>query len=1031
MSSNKKYWRSVEELKENSSIVETLKQNEFVEEIPTDEFLGDKETLEGSATSRRDFLKYVGFSTAAATLAACEGPVNKSIPYVVAPERITVGKAEYYATTMADGFDFASILVKTREGRPIKIENNDMGNNVGNTNARVHASVLTLYDSERLQGPKIKGKSASWEQLDEELLTRLNSLNGKQIVLLTPTFASPSTAKLIASFSSAYPNVRQVVYDTVSESAALDAFESKYGTRALPDYDMTEAEMIVSIGADFLGDWHGGGIDSSYAKSRLPKNGKMSRHVQFESNMTLSGANADKRVMMTPKQQKQAVSAMHSLIMGGNSTGLSDKLDEAVRNAATQLRKAGTKGVFVTGVQDPNAQMLALAINERLGSTIMNVQNPKLIRQGSAQEVLQLVEDMNSGNVGALLMAGVNPAYSLPNAAEFKKGIEKVDLTVSFTMKEDETAILCEYLAPTPHYLESWDDVEIKRGTVCLMQPTIRPIFNTRQFQDNLLIWTGINSSYYEFLKSNWDNSSKSFNQALQDGIVETGATTSNAGTEEMQSSMKAAGGMTVASAAAALSAQDEIASNGSFELTLYSSTGMGDGRQANNPWLQEMPDPITRTSWDNYLTMSKADADALEIENEHVSNGALNGNYVNVTVDGSTIKNIPVFIQPGQAKGTVGLALGYGKKEAVQKEMQVGVNAYPFYKNFNTVQTVTIENADNGWHEFACVQLQNTMAGRGDDIIKETTLEIFNTKNRSDWNPVGQVDYNHSEIEVRNPKADIWESFDTSVGPFFNLSIDLNACTGCGACVIACHSENNVPVVGKQEVRNFRDMHWLRIDRYYSSADTFEQEIKDLEELPLMDSYSVVEEQSYDNPEIAFQPVMCQHCNHAPCETVCPVAAIGHGRQGQNQMTYNRCVGTRYCANNCPYKVRRFNWFLYNENDEFPYNMSNDLGRMVLNPDVTVRSRGVMEKCSFCIQLTQKTILDAKREGRAIVDGEFHTACSNACNKGALTFGDLNIPDSEISQLKDNDRKYYLLEDIGTKPNVFYHVKVKNTAEA
>ncbi len=363
MSSKKKYWRSVEELKENSSVVETLKQNEFVKEIPTDEFLGDKKSLEGSATSRRDFLKYVGFSTAAATLAACEGPVIKSIPYVVAPERITVGKAEYYATTMADGFDFASVLVKTREGRPIKMENNEMGNNVGNTNARVHASVLTLYDTERLQGPKIKGESASWDQLDEELLMRLNSLNGKQIVLLTPTFASPSTAKLIANFSSAYPNVRQVVYDTVSESAALDAFESKYGTRALPDYNMTEAAVIVSIGADFLGDWHGGGIDSSYAKSRVPKNGKMSRHVQFEANMTLTGANADKRVMMTPRQQKQAVSAMHSLIMGGNSTGLSGKLDEAVRNAAAQLQKAGSKGVFVTGVEDANAQMLALAIN--------------------------------------------------------------------------------------------------------------------------------------------------------------------------------------------------------------------------------------------------------------------------------------------------------------------------------------------------------------------------------------------------------------------------------------------------------------------------------------------------------------------------------------------------------------------------------------------------------------------------------------------------------------------------------------------
>ncbi|WP_031427233.1 TAT-variant-translocated molybdopterin oxidoreductase [Flavimarina sp. Hel_I_48] len=1031
MSSNKKYWRSVEELKENSSIVETLKQNEFVEEIPTDEFLGNKESLEGSATSRRDFLKYVGFSTAAATLAACEGPVNKSIPYVVAPERITVGKADYYATTMANGFDFASILVKTREGRPIKIENNDMGNNIGNTNARVHASVLSLYDSKRLQEPKIKGEAASWEQLDKDLLSRLNSLNGKQIALLTPTFASPSTEKLIASFSSAYPNVNHVIYDTISESAALDAFESKYGSRALPDYDMSDAEMIVSVGADFLGDWQGGGYDSSYAQGRIPKNGKMSRHVQFEANMTLTGANADKRIMMTPMQQKQAVSAMHALIMGGNSTGLSGKMDEAVRNAAAQLRKAGSKGVFVTGVQDANAQMLALSINERLGSTIINTTKPKLIRQGSAQKVLKLVEDMNAGNVGALLAVDVNPAYSLPNVQEFKKGIKNVDLTVSFTMKEDETAILCEYLAPIPHYLEAWGDVEIKRGSVCLMQPTIRPLFNTRQFQDNLLIWTGANTSYYDYLKSNWGGSSKSFNQALQDGIVEMDASSSPTSENVQNESMSSSAGITVASAVAALSAQEQAASNNGFELTLYSSTSIGDGRQANNPWLQEMPDPITRTSWDNYLTMSKADAEALGVENEHVSNGALNGNYVNITVDGATLKNVPVFIQPGQAKGSVGLALGYGKKEAVQEEMQVGVNAYPLYKNFNTVQSVTIENAENGWHEFACVQLQNTMAGRADDIIKETTLEIFNTKDKGAWNHVGEVDYNHSEIDVRNPKADIWESFDTSLGPFFNLSIDLNACTGCGACVIACHSENNVPVVGKDEVRNFRDMHWLRIDRYYSSADTFEEETKNLEELPLMDSYSIVEEESYDNPEVAFQPVMCQHCNHAPCETVCPVAAIGHGRQGQNQMTYNRCVGTRYCANNCPYKVRRFNWFLYSENDEFPYNMSNDLGRMVLNPDVTVRSRGVMEKCSFCIQMTQKTILDAKREGRPIEDGEFSTACSNACNKGAIKFGDVNIPDSEISKLKDDDRKYYLLEDIGVKPNVFYHVKVKNTAEA
>ena len=1027
MSSNKKYWKSVEELNPNSSIVEALRQNEFVEEIPTDEFLGNKEALGDSSTTRRDFLKYVGFSTAAATLAACEGPVVKSIPYVVQPERLTPGIAEYYATTIADGYDFASILVKTREGRPIKIENNKLANHVGNPNARVHASVLSLYDTKRLQGPKANGEDASWSQLDEEISSKLNSLGGKQIALVTPTFASPSTSKLINEFSAAYSNVRHVVYDAIGENAALDAFQNKYGTRALADYDFSEAEVIVSIGADILGDWQGGGYDSSYAQSRMPKNGKMSRHIQFEANMTLSGGNADKRVPMTPSQQKKAVVAVNSILVGGGSSDLPEELDLAIRQAVAQLRKAGSKGVFVTGVPDVNAQLLALEINERLGSSAMDTSAPKLIRQGSAQDVAQLVTDMNSGRVGAVLMAGVNPAYSLPNAEEFKTGLAKVDLSVAFAMKEDETAKLCQYIAPTPHYLESWGDVEIKSGHISLMQPAIRPLFNTRQFQDTLLKWTGNDDSYYDYLKANWSNATTSWNKALHDGVVQ-GSVNSGEPVVGSENSMTASGAITASSAAAAL-LQEE--SNGGFELTLYSKTSMGDGQQANNPWLQEMPDPITRTTWDNYLTMSKSDADALEVENTHVSNGALDGHYVNITLDGYTLKNVPVIIQPGQAKGSVGLALGYGKTEAIQKEMQVGVNAYPLYKDFKNVQAVSIEKSDAGWHEFACVQLQNTMAGRSDDIIRETTLEIFNTRDKEHWNGVPEVDYNHSEIEVRDRNADIWESFDDTVGHHFNLSIDLNACTGCGACVIACHSENNVPVVGKAEVRKFRDMHWLRIDRYYSSADSFEQEIEDLENLPAFDSYSKVENASFDNPEVAFQPVMCQHCNHAPCETVCPVAAIGHGRQGQNQMVYNRCVGTRYCANNCPYKVRRFNWFLYSENDEFDYHMNNDLGRMVLNPDVTVRSRGVMEKCTMCIQLTQKTILDAKRDGRVIEDGEFHTACSNACDKGAMTFGDVNDKGSEIVKKKNDKRKYYLLESIGVKPNVMYQVKVKNTLEA
>ena len=453
----------------------------------------------------------------------------------------------------------------------------------------------------------------------------------------------------------------------------------------------------------------------------------------------------------------------------------------------------------------------------------------------------------------------------------------------------------------------------------------------------------------------------------------------------------------------------------------------MGDGQQANNPWLQEFPDPISRISWDNYLTVSAIDAKEIGLKNINVSNGALNGSYAQVSVGDKTI-TAPVLIQPGQAKGTIGLAFGYGERKGLQEEMQVGVNAYPFYNNFDSVQEVSIKPAD-GYHEFACVQLHNTLMGRG-DIIKETTLEIFNTKEKEYWNPVPKVSKNHMEYEVTSSEVDMWQSFDRSIGHHFNLSIDLNSCTGCGACVIACHAENNVPVVGKDEVRKSRDMHWLRIDRYYSSGETFKADDQTKEDIDgLGDSLSTFGkmEQASENPQVAFQPVMCQHCNHAPCETVCPVAASSHGRQGQNHMAYNRCVGTRYCANNCPYKVRRFNWFLYNKNDEFDYHMNNDLGRMVLNPDVVVRSRGVMEKCSFCIQMTQKTILDAKLAGRQIEDGEFQTACSNACSSGAITFGDVNDKSSKIATLREEDRMYHLLESVGTKPNVMYQTKVRN----
>ncbi|WP_149276717.1 TAT-variant-translocated molybdopterin oxidoreductase [Pareuzebyella sediminis] len=1056
MASNKKYWKNEAELNPNDSIVETLRQNEFVEDIPVDDFLGDKEGLSSSSTNRRDFLKYVGFSTAAAAMAACEGPVHKSIPYVVQPENIIPGVANFYATTIANGFDFASILIKTREGRPIKVENNKDAKVGGGANARVQASVLSLYDSTRLQGPLANGEPVEWNAVDAAVKSKMGSLSNspQQIALLTQTYASPSTKRLIGELKAAYGNVNHVVYDAISEDAALTAFESKYGERALADYDFEKADLIVSFGADFLGDWQGGGYDSGYAKGRVPKNGKMSRHVQFEANMSLSGANADKRVPLTPMQQRIALAKLYAKLNGTSVGGeLPENVQMTIDNVAAQIRRSGEDAVVVTGLDDVNAQAVVLAINEMLGSKAFDPAAPKYVRQGNTQSVQRLISDMKSGKVGALIMDGVNPMYTLPNAADFKEGIENVGLSLIFSTNWNETTEVTQYTAAANHYLESWGDVEIKKGHYSLMQPTIRELFDTRQFQTSLLKWLGSDQTYYDYIKETWNTailSGSDWNKALHDGVFSVSSASvslsensdsdpqnmASEDTDKEGAETSSEGAMDETRAipiATAINSLTNATSGGGMELTLYPKIGMGAGQQANNPWLQEFPDPITRVSWDNYLTVSKADAERLGLINEHVANGGLDGSYANVTVNGITVNNIPVIIQPGQAIGSIGLSFGYGKKVGMKSEMQTGVNAYPLYHDFKATQSATIEKA-SGTHEFACIQLHKTLMGRG-DIIKETTLEIFNTKDHAEWNHVPQVSLNHQEVPATS--VDLWESFDRSVGHHFNMSIDLNACTGCGACVVACHAENNVPVVGKQEVRRSRDMHWLRIDRYYSSEDTFEEDNIKKEEFDglsgdkgSLGGFGELEDPAA-NPQVAFQPVMCQHCNHAPCETVCPVAATSHSRQGQNHMAYNRCVGTRYCANNCPYKVRRFNWFLYNNNDEFDYHMNNDLGKMVLNPDVNVRSRGVIEKCSMCIQKTQKTILDAKREGRPVEDGEFQTACSSACSNGAIVFGDVNDEESKVSELAESNRMYHLLEHVGTKPNVFYHVKVRNTQEA
>jgi molybdopterin-containing oxidoreductase family iron-sulfur binding subunit len=1033
MASIKKYWKSVEELKD-SSVVETLSKNEFVENIPTDDFLGDKETLETSSTSRRDFLKYVGFTTAAASLAACEGPVIKSIPYVVKPNDIIPGVADWYATTVADGYDFANVLVKTREGRPIQIMPNKEAN--GTTNARVQASVLSLYDeSLRLKEPTKAGEAISWADADKEIGATLAELRdaNKPVVLLTGTMASPSTDKIIGEFTAAYPNAKHVVYDAVSESGAADAFEAMFGKRALPNYHLDKAEVIVSFGADFLGDFHGG-FEKAYANGRKPENGKMSYHVQLESNMSLTGANADKRLVVKPSDQVFALLNLYNAITGESVTSKATAKDAEIKKLAIALKKAGSKAVVLTGLNDKNAQLITLAINKALGSEIIDVTNTLNIRKGNDAEVAQLVSDLKSGKVAGVISYNVDPVYSLANGKEFAEAI-KNKLSVAISVENNDTVAASNYVLPATHFLESWGDVSISEGNYGLVQPTIQKLFKTRQIQEILLKWSGNSTSYYDYLKSFWATEvlgGSSWNTALHNGFF----------AKEVSANVI----MNEVSLSDAASGLYKSVKASELELVLYTTTGLGDGKQANNPWLQEFPDPLTRAAWDNYLTISMADAERLGFTNPIKDNGAIDGDYVNVTVNGVTVSNVPVYIQPGQAPGSIGLALGYGRTLGFKDEMKVGVNAYPLYKDGNTVQYgVAIEKV-SGTHKFACTQVQKTIAGRH-DILKEVSLKdyvnIDPKDHKNGWNIPAMVSYDHQEVEAKS--IDLWSEHNREIGHHFNLSIDLTSCTGCGSCVVACHAENNVPVVGKNEVRIGRDMHWLRIDRYYSSG--VEEKYREAtgheptspkvrkfatDELDLSraEMYAAIETEA-ENPQVTFQPMMCQHCNHAPCETVCPVAATSHGRQGQNQMAYNRCVGTRYCANNCPYRVRRFNWFNYSNNNEFDFHMNNEYGKMVLNPDVVVRSRGVMEKCSMCIQMTQATILKAKKEGRKIEAGEFATACSSACTTGSLQFGDVNNEKEIVTKLAADKRAYHVLDYLQTKPNVVYQVKVRNTNEA
>ena len=983
MDNKKKYWKGLAQLNDDPKI-KKLAENEFSEHLPLDKFLGDKE-ISNMSSSRRDFLKFLGFSTAAATLASCEAPIIKSIPYVIKPDEIIPGVANYYATTIYDGRDYGSVLVKTREGRPIKIENNK-----GCTNARIQASVLSLYDSARLRHPLKKNKKISWRNLDKEIKLALKNLdNDKKIVILSSTLISPTQKKLIKEFGGEYNNVEHIMIDSIPYDGILNANQSTFGIRALPKYKFDKTNVIVSFGADFLANWGSNEYSEDYVKARNPKSGKMSKHYQLESNLSLTGSNADNRIKIKPSEQGYLISNLLEGINGGN-------VDDRLKKILSDLMSNKGNSIVLSDSNDENIQLIVNEINTQLSNynQTIDINNPNYLRQGDSSKMKELLFDMSSGNIGALITYNVNPAYTLVQSDKFIEGLSKIEIKIANSLYHDETAVLMDYVCPINHDLESWGDANPSLGEYSLKQPTIAPLFDSRQFEESLLVWTN-RSDYYSYLKNFWKNKNVNWDKALHDGYfnLEENITLKTNSFKGKLISKKA---------------------NEGLELVVYEKIGVGDGTQANNPWLQEFPDPITRTCWDNYITISPRTAKKLNLKNWNVSNGALNGDLVDLTAKNINLKSLPILIQPGQMEDTIGVAVGYGRTSSGKAANNLGFNAFPLLDT----KLVSINKVE-GEHEFASIQLHHTMMGR--DMVKETTLSDY-IKNPSSGNY--REKYYTYKGKLPSDKVTLYDSHDLETGHFWNLSIDLTSCIGCGECVIACQAENNIPVVGKEEVRKSRDMHWMRIDRYYSSEMT--KEIGKEKDISAVEMYADMEVPS-DNPEVVFQPVMCQHCNHAPCENVCPVAATTHSNEGLNQMTYNRCVGTRYCANNCPYKVRRFNWFQYSENDQFDFNMNDDLGKMVLNPDVVVRSRGVIEKCSMCIQKIQELKLNAKKTGTTISDEEAQTACTSICSTNALVFGDSNNKNSEVAKLREDERAYDLLDHLNVRPSVFYQTKIRN----
>jgi MoCo/4Fe-4S cofactor protein with predicted Tat translocation signal len=972
------YWRSLSQLQEHPESRAFL-EREFPE--------GASELPEG--VTRRDMIMLLGASLSLAGLAGCRRPVEEIVPYVTAPEEIVPGVPRHYATTMPFRRSAYGLIVESHEGRPTKVEGNPSHpSTLGASSARVQASVLGLYDPDRSQSVMQSGARKSWA----EFVTAWGPLSeahaadgGASLAVVSESFSSPTLARLVTELRTRYPKLQWATYDAVSDESRLAGLRQATGRDLDLMLRFDRASVILALDADpLLTDPEMIRHTRGFADGRRAgaSGGAMNRLYAVEGVYSLTGAMADHRLRLESRQIAPFVSALAARLVppvgGGASVpgpdvpGLDARWIDAL---AKDLLANRGKSLIVAGERQPAVVHAAVcALNTYLGNSGKTVTyyEPKDAVLPSVSSLAALVSAMKSGTIKTLVVLGGNPVFDAPADLDFAAAMAKVPQSIVLGHSVDETSVKATWHIPRAHYLESWGDARAVGGTLSVVQPLILPLFGGRSLVEVLgLMVGGQDRPGHDIVRETWKpilgeaEFDKKWNRLLHDGLL-------------VGSELPEVVPNLTAQPLAELGRLAEASAKAGLEIVFLPSPSLHDGRFANDGWLQELPDPLTKLTWDNPALVSPTTAESLGVANE---------DWVRLDHDGRSLE-LPVWLLPGMKDGVVAVTLGYGRSHAGRIGSGVGFDAFK-------VRSSKAPGFDGGakltklarTYPLSATQEHGSMEGR--PVVRESTLTALRSK------PAGGEEGAEGSHGGKSPHFSLWKEHTYDQGHQWGMTIDLNACIGCNACMVACQSENNVPVVGKTQVAKGREMQWLRVDRYFSGEPS-------------------------GSPEVVFQPVPCMHCEDAPCEQVCPVAATVHDGQGLNVMVYNRCIGTRYCSNNCPYKVRRFNFFNFTK--ETP-----DILKLAMNPDVTVRARGVMEKCTYCTQRINRAKIDARLAGRELRDGDIKTACQQACPASAIEFGDLRDGSSRVVKAKADPRNYSLLEELNTKPRTTYLAKVRN----